>query len=510
MKTFWILALIAACSLGGWRWFGPGSRAGNVSAYSPDAIATVTRKPFEIKITENGYLKAKNSVEVKPEFEGEGKLTWLAPEGKAVVQGDKLAEFDKTKVEQQIDEVTNDLTVLETSAETARAELEIERRDGNAQVEAGEFALAIAKMKIDKHRQGEGPNELRKAKLAAEKAASEFGRATERYRQVPDLEREGYLTKTQAEEEKIRLREAEIGKENAEKDLELFLAFTEPMSIAELSNAVKDAERVLTNAREKAQISLKQHEAQVTNADRQVKSTKQRLEKLQDQLSKMTIVAPIAGILHYGDPRERWWSEQVKVGNDVYSGNTLFTLPDLREMQAVVRVHEADIDQLKLDMAVSVSLDSLKGRALPGKVTEIASVATSDGGESKTFEVVVTLDPTTETLRAGVTAKAAIQVETVPECLTMPIHAAFAEGGTHFAFVLVGDGYEKREVQLGKNNVYLVEVITGLEAGERVLLFDPRQGGSGGEKSSEQGADSEPAKAGGDAGVLASGGAKSE
>jgi HlyD family secretion protein len=486
MKSFLILCALLAAGFGGWRWFGPGMQAGGDAAFAPEAVATAALKPIAITITENGYLKAKNSVEVKPEFDGSGKITWLKEEGKPVTQGEKLAEFDKTEVQQRVDEVTNDLTVLETQSETARAELEIEKRDGNALVEAGEFALNMSRMKLEKHLQGEGPNEERKSRLAAEKARSEFERATERYRQVPELEREGYLTKTQAEEEKIRLREAEINKENAEKDLELFLKYTEPMAIKELENAVKDGERVLTNAREKAQISLKEHEARVTNADRQVRSTRQRLEKLQKHLAQMTIVAPIGGILHYGDPRERWWGEQVKVGNEVYSGNTLFTLPDLREMQAVIRVHEADIDQVKLEMPVTVTLESLKGRSLKGKVTEIASVASSDWGESKTFEVVITLDPTEEALRAGVTAKAEILVETVPDCLAIPIHAAFAESGKHYSFVLGAKGYDKREIELGKNNVYLVNVTKGLAEGDRVLLYDPRQSGSGGEASKDE------------------------
>ena len=317
------------------------------------------------------------------------------------------------------------------------------------------------------------------------------------------------MTKTQAEEEKIRLREAEINQENAEKDLELYLAYTEPMAIAELENSIKDTERVLTNAREKSQISLKEHEARVTNADRQVRSTKQRQEKLQEHIVKMTIFAPINGILHYGDPRERYWGEPIKVGNDVYSGNTLFTLPDLREMQAIVRVHEADIDQVKLEMPVNVTLDSLKGRSLKGKVTEIASVANSDWGEAKTFEVVITLDPTDESLRAGVTAKAEILVETIPDCLVIPIHAAFAEGGKHFAFVLNSKGYEKRELELGKNNVYLVNITKGLAEGERVLLFDPRVSGSGGESSKEDGLAGKGAKAADSNAVLSASGAGS-
>ncbi|HUR28790.1 MAG TPA: efflux RND transporter periplasmic adaptor subunit [Planctomycetota bacterium] len=497
MKSFSIaLIALSVAGYGGWRWLGPGAASTSSIAFAAESIATASVKPMLITITEDGYLKAKNSVEVKPEFDGQGKLTWLMEEGKAVKKDDKLAEFDKTEVQQRLDDITNDLTVKETAAETSRAELEIERRDGGALVEAAEFTRSMAKMKIDKHLQGEGPNELRKAKLAAEKAASEFSRATERYRQVPELEREGFLTKTQAEEEKIRLREAEIGKENAEKELELYIAYTEPMAIAELENSVKDTERVLTNAREKAQINLKDREARVTNADRQVKSTRQRQEKLQKHLTQMTIISPIDGILHYGDPRNRWWGEQIKVGNDFYSGNTLFTLPDLREMQAVVRVHEADIDQLKLELPVTVTLESLKGRSLKGKVTEIATVANSDWGDAKTFEVVVTLEPTEDPLRAGVTAKAEILVETLPDCLVIPIHAAFAEGGKHFAFVLNATGFEKRELELGKNNVYLVNVTKGLTEGERVLLFDPRQNGSGGESAKDDAADKIESSAG--------------
>ena len=88
MKPILILLALAGAGYGGWHWFGPGSQPGLSVAFASEAIATVALKPIEIKITEDGYLKAKNSIEVKPEFEGQGKLTWLLEEGKAVVKGD--------------------------------------------------------------------------------------------------------------------------------------------------------------------------------------------------------------------------------------------------------------------------------------------------------------------------------------------------------------------------------------------------------------------------------------
>ena len=113
----------------------------------------------------------------------------------------------------------------------------------------------------------------------------------------------------------------------------------------------------------------------------------------------------------------------------------------------------------------------------------ITPSVTSDGSDSKSFEVVITLEPSEAALRAGVSAKAEIQVETITDCLVIPIHAAFVESGKHFAFVVNQTGFEKRELELGKNNVYLVNVVKGLTEGDRVLLFDPRESGAGAESN---------------------------
>jgi RND family efflux transporter MFP subunit len=479
MKTIIIILITVGLAAAGWRYAGPATGSAAVGAVAAEsALYTAKRGDMKIIVTENGYLKAKNNVEIKPKFRRSSTITWLIEEGSEVVEGDKLAEFEKTDVENEVDEENNDLAQYQIELEAAEAELEIQKRDATAQVETAEFALKMVNLKKQKYTEGEGPNELRKMKLAAEKAKSEFGRAEERFEQVPELAAQGFFTPLEVEVEKIELREAEITMENAANDLRIWTTYTNPMELEQLDVDMKNAERDLANAQEKADINIKENEARVQRIRGRVEETQAELKELAEELEHMTIHAPAPGIVHYGDPRNTWFRDQIKVGNSFHRGNTMFTLPDLSEMQVFVQVHEADIDLLHEDQEVVITVDAAKGQAFKGSVTQIAAVASSDWMDeaNKTFRVEITMAPMEDVeLRAGITAKAEVQIETIPDVIQVPIHAVVAEGGKEYCFIPDGAVFEKREVEIGKNNAHYVVITTGLEAGEQVLLYDPRE-----------------------------------
>jgi RND family efflux transporter MFP subunit len=468
-----LLVVLGLAASGRWLVFGK-EEAGAVPASSR---FTVARGPLRITVEENGYLKAKENVTIKPKFKGQGTITWLVEEGKSVVPGDALIEFDKTQLETQISELENSLVQFEIELEAAKANLEIQERDNQAAIEKAELALQMAQLTLERYEQGDAPNELRKLELAAEKAASELERAKERFQQVPELVEQGFLTRIQEEEERIRLREAEIGDENARKDLELHQTYTRRMELKKKETEVKDAQRELENARKKADINLKEKQAAHAQRERQVQSTRTRLDQQKTELGYFTIKAETSGIVHYGDPEEPWYREEVKVGSVTWQGRTILTIPDLSEMQVLVQIHEADIDKIEEGQVVVVTVDARKGESFPAKITEIASVASSTNWtdeSNKSFKIEITLDTTPPDLRAGVTAKAEIQVETLEDVVYCPIHAIVPEGGKHLAFVVKGAAIEEREVKIGKNNAHHVQVLEGLSEGEEVLLYDPR------------------------------------
>lgn len=481
MKTaVWIgvAAVLGLAASGRWLVGGRAEAAGKRP--SSATHCKVTRGDLCIAVEENGFLAAKDNVKISPKFKGEGTITVLVEEGKSVVPGDVLIEFDKTELETRITELENQLTQYEIELEAAKANLEIQGRDNQSSIEKAELALQMAQLTKERYEQGDAPNELRKLDLAAEKANSELERAKERYQQVPELVAEGFLTRIQEEEERIKLREAEIGDENARKDLELHKSYTVRMEATKKETEVKDAVRELENARKKADINLKEKQAALAQRERQVSSTKSRLEQQRTELEHYTIKAENPGIVHYGDPDNPWWRQEVKVGNSVYQGQTLVTIPDLTTMQVLLQIHEADIDKLKLDQPVVVTVDARKGETFTGKITEIASVAASNrwnDDSNKSFKVEVTLDSATSELRAGVTAKAEIAIETVKSALYVPIHAIVPESGKHLAFLAQGDGHVERDVKIGKNNAHYVEILEGLAEGDEILLYDPRDEG---------------------------------
>jgi multidrug efflux pump subunit AcrA (membrane-fusion protein) len=79
-------------------------------------------------------------------------------------------------------------------------------------------------------------------------------------------------------------------------------------------------------------------------------------------------------------------------------------------------------------------------------------------------------------MRSGITALAAIQVEKLENVAYVPIHAVISEGANHYCFLPKDGAFEQRRVVIGKNNQHYVEVSEGLAVGEKVLLYDPREG----------------------------------
>ncbi len=497
MKIFTVVLLVVAAIA---AYFRPWESMGAETAerFGPDVLFDVRRGDLEVTITENGSLKAKNSEKIQPKFRREGTITWLIEEGTTVKKDDLLVEFDRTELEAEVAEEETKQLQYEAELTAAKAELAIQERDNAASIEGAILKAEIANLELERYEGGDAPNEQRKMRLALEKAMSQYQRRLESFTNVPKLQEEGFLTPIQAEEERIALREAEINKENAEKELELHLTYTERIALTQKETAVKDAERQLENAKEKATINKAQKEASLRNAERKLQNTKDRLRERTEELGHMTVKAPEQGVVHFGDPRRWWGQDDIKVGSRVHRGNTIITLPDLSEMLVVLQVHEADIDAIKEGMRAVVTVEAVKGTVFGGSVTKIASVASSEGwrgGTGKTFEVELTVDPFEGELRAGITAKAEIQVKTLEDVLYIPVHAVYAENGEHFCFIVAAGEYEQRLVTIGENNAHFVAVSEGVELGESVLLYDPRESGLGGQSG---GSDANDADEGGE------------
>ena len=146
-------------------------------------------------------------------------------------------------------------------------------------------------------------------------------------------------------------------------------------------------------------------------ADLQVKVIeKQKLEVQLNQakgdLSGMNIHAPSEGMVIYGDH----WSERrkIQVGDIVWSGFPIVTLPDLKQMEVLAKVNEVDGPKLSVGQKAKIVLDSYQNIEITGTVKDISQTAVKANwmGKSRIFNVVITLDKTVmEIIKPGMSTR---------------------------------------------------------------------------------------------------------
>jgi RND family efflux transporter MFP subunit len=477
MKTFLTIGALLAAGGGGFWWWKSGADDAKGSAISGDGLFTVAKGDLAITLTENGTLVAKDSQKVVPTFRSRGKIVSIVEEGKVVAEGDELCKFDTTELQQQVDQAQLDITKAEADVQTAKTELEIQEKQSESDIKKARIALEKAQKEKEKYEEGDVPQEKRRLDIAIKEAKTAWEKAKQAAEDSKKLYEKDFFTKAELERDLQNFERAEIAKERAEVDLTIFEKYTLPMAMRDKQTGLEDAELALSTAQMRSESTLRQKQVAVEQAQKRLDKLNQQLKERQDELAKMILKAPCPGIVIYGDPRYTWddFSQNLKVGGEIWGGNTLFTIPDLRVMQVKLQVHEADINKIKVDMATRVTMDTYPGVLINGKVTKIAAIATEGNQEVKKFDVEVTLEAVAEVeLKPGISAKAEVMIDTRKDATYVPLQCVFLESGKHWCYTIDAVHQPQRvAVKPGLSNDSYLEILEGLEAGKQVLLYNP-------------------------------------
>ena len=142
------------------------------------------------------------------------------------------------------------------------------------------------------------------------------------------------------------------------------------------------------------------------------------------------------------------------------------------------------INKLKEGQTAKVSMDTYPGVILDGDITRIASIADTGQDrwnrdpEVKKFTVEITLKGGEDLhLKPGISAKAEIFIDKRESTVYVPLQCVFLEEGKHLCWVQEGAGEPKCiEVTPGLSNDNFLEILSGLDPGQTVLLYNPRLG----------------------------------
>lgn len=216
-----------------------------------------------------------------------------------------------------------------------------------------------------------------------------------------------------------------------------------------------------------------------------------RVDEVQDRIRNAEIKAPVDGLFLR---HSRWsWQNRRNTerenGESVREGELLGTIPDLTALVVQAQIPESDVMRVKVGTPVTLNFEALGNLEIPGKVSMLAPLAiereTSPGGKitaggqeltgERVFEIEVTLERQDARLKPGLTARARIEIARRENLLSLPLSAIQSNGGNHYVVVQENGKHIQRPVQLGLISNDTVEIVSGLTAGERVLI----DGGAG-------------------------------
>ncbi len=238
--------------------------------------------------------------------------------------------------------------------------------------------------------------------------------------------------------------------------------------------ALDDAQQkylAAANTRDKAVAQIAVDTSKLQQALAQVQQSQASLKQLEEQLSYTTITSPMDGVI---------LSRDVELGDAVSSilvmGSTatlVMTIGDTTQVYVQGKVDESDIGKVYMSQPARIKVESFKDKTFLGKVTKIAPLGVEKDNVT-TFEVRVSIDNPGGELKANMTANAEILLEEHKGVFTIPEQAVIYDKDRN-ASVEVPDPKEKKgrrkvAIKAGISNGTRTEVLSGLNAGETVIL----------------------------------------
>jgi membrane fusion protein, multidrug efflux system len=206
---------------------------------------------------------------------------------------------------------------------------------------------------------------------------------------------------------------------------------------------------------EKGGVTLRE----MRNAEVSATTAKYDFDNAQVKLSKMSIVAPFAGIivdLPYFTP-----------GTKINSGQPMVSIMSYDKMYMVISLPEKNISEVQVGQDVIITNYTLATDTLKGTVSELSPAIST---ETRTFAGKMIIDNPGMKLRPGMFVKADIIVAHKDSAIVIPKSIILSSNRGKTVYVVEQNTARERRINLGIENQDYTEVLTGLKVNERLVV----------------------------------------
>lgn len=155
------------------------------------------------------------------------------------------------------------------------------------------------------------------------------------------------------------------------------------------------------------------------------------------------------------------------VGTSVDPLTSLMTIADLSQVWATFDVYEQDVALVQVGQRLEVRSVAYPDRVFPGKIVFVSPQVDQ---HTRTIKLRAQVENPDYALKLGMFVTGTLYIPTVEETLVVPHEALQRLKDERVVFVQRGpETFEARDVQVGTETGRQVEILAGLNAGERVV-----------------------------------------
>lgn len=156
----------------------------------------------------------------------------------------------------------------------------------------------------------------------------------------------------------------------------------------------------------------------------QIQDAQNSLNNAEAQLNNMTVTSPINGVVITRNNND---------GDNIQSGKAVITVIDPQSLKVKAAVDELDISKVKVGQTVQVKFNAIDGKTYDGTVDSISALGSTTNNVT-TYNVDINLNDKTGVM-LGMTANVSIQVESKSDVLAIPAEALIQRGSRSFVMV---------------------------------------------------------------------------
>lgn len=381
-------------------------------------VTELTPSSIEKSVIYNGKIEPLEQVTVVSKLTGTVTNTYKNI-GDSVSQGEVLFDIDKKDIQ-------NSINQAKAGANTASVAVTQAQNSLN-NITGSQYEQSLLQLETT----------IQNLKNSLTQAQDALNLATTTYENAKVLYSGGAMSKSDYDNAEYSYTQAKIAVDSTKNQLK---------QAEDSYNLTKN--KAVNENKNSAQIGIEQAKANKASADLSLNIASQNL---QDASPK----SPISGVVSY---------KGATVGQMISPSTQAYTISNIDEVTATVKVSEAIINTLTIGEKVNVRISALN-KEFVGEITEINPVA----DQTSTYPIKIKLDNKNHEIKPGMFSEVRFVTEKNDNTIVVNREVVLRNMETLYVYILEGDTAVSKEVTTGIDNGEQIEILSGVSIGDKVI-----------------------------------------